>query len=149
VRVKHPRCRGVPRAVVREPLNRMWRLEYRLAEARPQRAVHQGADVGARQRPRGGDEGGNFPIVAVDGEGHGDDLAAPARNQKDIRAPALIRRGLLDLADVSVFRFPTLPAARRGSRTLWGPPATIVTDAISHREDSISTCRRGATTSST
>jgi hypothetical protein len=38
--------------------------------------------------------------VAVDGERYGDDLDAPARDQEDIRAPALIRGRLSDLAEM-------------------------------------------------
>jgi hypothetical protein len=78
----------------------MRRLERRLAEPRPQRAVHERPDIGAGQRPRRRHEGQNFAIVAINGEGHRDHLAAPTGNQEDVRAPALIRGRPLDLTDV-------------------------------------------------
>jgi len=43
--VEHRGRRGVLRAVVAEPLNRVGRRERGLAEARPQRAIHERADV--------------------------------------------------------------------------------------------------------
>jgi hypothetical protein len=48
----------------------------------------------------GGNEGRDLAIIAVDREGHGDDLAAPAGNQEDVRAPALVRGRLLDLPEM-------------------------------------------------
>ena len=81
---------------------------------RPQRAIHQRAKIGTGERPRRCHECRDPAIVAIDGEGHGDDLAAPAGRQEDVRAPALVGRRLVDLADVG-------PACRRAADvSRWG-----------------------------
>ena len=90
VRVEDRGRRGVLRVVVAEPLNRVRGFERGLAEARPQRAIHERADVGAGQRARRGHVGRHLAIVAVDREGDGEDLTAPAGNQEDIGAPPLV-----------------------------------------------------------
>ena len=98
--VEHRGRRGVLQAVVTEPLDRVRRRHHRLAEARPQRLVHERTNVAAVQRPgrRGPRE--DFPIVAIDREGHREHLPTPARDQEDVRAPALIRGRLLHLAQM-------------------------------------------------
>src|SRR5262249_50641834 len=49
---------------------------------------------------RRGDERGYLAIVAINREGHGDDLATPTRDQEDVGAPALIRGRLVELPEV-------------------------------------------------
>ena len=84
----------------REPLDGVRRRRHRLAEARPERLVHERADVGPSQRPGRGGPREDLPIVAVDREGDREHLAAPAGDQEDVRAPALVRRRLLHLAEM-------------------------------------------------
>jgi len=52
------------------------------------------------QGPRRGHPGGNLPIVVRRKEEDRHDLATPARDEKHVRAPALVRGGGLDLAQV-------------------------------------------------
>jgi hypothetical protein len=87
---------GRPAVVVVEPVGQ-------LGPHRP--------DIGLRQRLRRGNPGRDFTVVTIEGKSHGEHLATPARDQEDVRAPALIRGGLLHSLQVR----PPVPAvdARR------------------------------------
>jgi len=76
----------------------------------------QRANIGTRQRPGRRHESRDLAIVAVDGEGHGDDRASPARNQEDVRAPALIARRLLVLPRRGAVRGVEMSSSRLSSR---------------------------------
>ncbi len=95
-------------------------------------AVREGGGVLPRRVARGSDVfecrflfARKIPIVAVNGEGHGEHLTAPAGNQEDVRAPPLIGRRLLHLAEaVSIALSPAssaLPSSRATERapTRW------------------------------
>ena len=61
----------------------------------PGESIRQGRAI---QRPGRPGPREHLPVVAVDREGDGDDLATPARDQEDVRAPALVRGRLPDYA---------------------------------------------------
>jgi hypothetical protein len=65
------------RAIVGQPLHRVRRRGRRLAESRPEGAVHERPDIGAGQGARRGHPGRDLPIVAIDREEDRDDLPTP------------------------------------------------------------------------
>jgi hypothetical protein len=69
--------------------------------------------------------------VTVDRKGDREDLATPARNQEDVGAPALVRRRLLDLAEVRPPAPPVDSWRQREPVPLHDPqnPLTIVAGA--------------------
>jgi hypothetical protein len=79
-----------------------------------------------RQGTRRGHPGEHLAVVAVDREGHGQDLPPPAEDREPVGASALVRGRLLDLAELRAVMpaaqwIRTLPIGEHGitAPTLW------------------------------
>src|SRR5467141_1189292 len=92
--------RCVLRAVVGQPLDGVRRNYRCLTEACPEGLVHERADVRPCEGPRRGRPREDLAVVTIDREGHRENFAAPAGDEEDVGAPALVRGRLLYLAEM-------------------------------------------------